>query len=358
MITVTKTFLPPLAEYQALISDIWNRGQLTNGGPLVEELEERLKQHLGVKHLLYVSNGTLALQLSIKALGLTGDIITTPFSYVATTSSIVWENCRPVFVDIDPRTLCLDATRIEAAITPATQAILATHVFGTPCAVEAIEALARRHGLRVIYDAAHAFGVRHRGQSVLRYGDISALSFHATKLFHTGEGGAVITNDDALATKLAYLRNFGHLGANEFVSLGINAKNTELHAALGLCVLPHVPALIERRRALTAYYDHLVAPLALQRPALGAEDTSNFTYYPVLLPSEAHLLAAMHALGEAAIYPRRYFYPALTDLPYVQAGAACPVAHDVASRVLCLPLHHELTEADIRQIAAIISTCL
>lgn len=358
MITVTKTFLPPLAEYQALIDDIWSRGQLTNGGPLVEELEEKLKHYLGVKHLLYVSNGTLALQLAIKALELTGDIITTPFSYVATTSSIVWENCRPVFVDIDPRTLCLDATRIEAAITPATQAILATHVFGTPCAVEAIEEIAQRHGLRVIYDAAHAFGVRHRGQSVLRHGDVSALSFHATKLFHTGEGGAVITNDDALATKLAYLRNFGHLDANKFVSLGINAKNTELHAALGLCVLPHVPALIERRRQLTAYYDCLVAPLALQRPVPADEDTRNFTYYPVLLPSEAHLLAAMHALSEAAIYPRRYFYPALTDLPYVPAGAACPVAHDVASRVLCLPLHHELTEADIRQIVAIISTCL
>jgi dTDP-4-amino-4,6-dideoxygalactose transaminase len=354
MITVTKTFLPPLDDYQTLLQQIWHRGQVTNHGPLVEELESKLKQELGVKHLLYVSNGTLALQLAIKALDLGGEVITTPFSYVATTSSLVWQNCRPVFVDIDPQTWCLNPALIEAAITPATQAILATHVFGTPCAVEAIEAVARRHGLRVLYDAAHAFGVSHRGQSVLRHGDISALSFHATKVFHTGEGGAVVTNNDALAEKLAYLRNFGHAEANVFVGLGINAKNTELHAALGLCVLPHVPALIERRRVLAAHYDQLLAPLALPRPALAPENTSNFGYYPVLLPSEAHLLAALAAFAQADIYPRRYFYPALTDLPYVAPGAACPVAHDVASRVLCLPLHYELLEADIERIVSIL----
>jgi dTDP-4-amino-4,6-dideoxygalactose transaminase len=353
MITVTKTFLPPLAEYHTLLQQVWDRGQVTNHGPLVEELESRLREQLGVKHLLFVSNGTLALQLAIKALGLTGDIITTPFSYVATTSSIVWENCRPVFVDIDPQTLCLNPALIEAAITPTTQAILATHVFGLPCEVEAIEQLAQRHGLRVIYDAAHAFGVQRQGQSVLRHGDISTLSFHATKVFHTGEGGAVITNDDAVAARLAYMRNFGHADTNEFVDVGINAKNTELHAALGLCVLPYVPALIARRRELAKLYDRLVAPLPLQRPVWAAENTSNFAYYPVLLPSEAHLLAVMHALGQANIYPRRYFYPALTDLPYVAAGAPCPVAHDVASRVLCLPLHHELTPADIEQIVGL-----
>jgi dTDP-4-amino-4,6-dideoxygalactose transaminase len=358
MITVTKTFLPPLAEYYALLQQIWERGQVTNHGPLVEELESRLKAQFGVKHLLFVSNGTLALQLAIKALSLTGDVITTPFSYVATTSSIVWENCRPVFVDIDPQTLCLNPSLIEAAITPATQAILATHVFGLPCEVEAIEAVAQRHGLRVIYDAAHAFGVQRRGQSVLRYGDISTLSFHATKVFHTGEGGAVITNDDALAARLAYMRNFGHADANEFAELGINAKNTELHAAMGLCVLPYVPDLIARRRALAAHYDQLVAPLPLQRPAWAPENTSNFAYYPVLLPSETHLLAVMRALGQAAIYPRRYFYPALTDLPYVVAGAPCPVAHDVASRILCLPLHHDLKLTDVEHIVRLISAHL
>jgi dTDP-4-amino-4,6-dideoxygalactose transaminase len=354
MLTVTKTFLPPLDTYQQLLKEIWERGQVTNGGPLVERLERELRQHLGVKHLLYVGNGTLALQLAIKALGLTGEVLTTPFSYVATTSSLVWENCRPVFVDIDPHSLCLNPALLEAAITPATQAILATHVFGFPCATEAIERVARRHGLRVIYDAAHAFGVQHGGQSILNYGDVSTLSFHATKLFHTGEGGAVVTNDDALAEKLAYMRNFGHRDANEFVGLGINAKNTEIHAALGLCVLPHVPALMRRRQALTVEYNRLLAPTAVQcRAAL--TDASNFSYYPILLPSEARLLAVMAALGEAAIFPRRYFYPALTELPYVAAGAACPVATDVASRVLCLPLHHDLSEADLARIVAIIS---
>ncbi len=354
MITVTKTFLPPLDTYQQLLQGIWDRGQLTNGGPIAEQLEHALRRHLGVKHLLYVSNGTLALQLAIKALGLTGEVLTTPFSYVATTSSLVWENCRPVFVDIDPRSLCLNPALIEAAITPATQAILATHVFGFPCATEAIEQVARRHRLRVIYDAAHAFGVQYRGQSILNYGDISTLSFHATKLFHTGEGGAVVTSSDELAEKLAYMRNFGHQDANTFIGLGINAKNTELHAALGLCVLPHVPALMRRRQALTAEYHRLLAPTAVQCLAalIGA---SNFSYYPVLLPSEAHLLAVVAALGEAAIFPRRYFYPALTALPYVAAGAAaCPVATDVAGRVLCLPLHHDLTEADLARIVAII----
>lgn len=355
MITVTKTFLPPLDTYHQLLQEIWSRGQVTNGGPLVEQLETELKQHLGVKHLLYVSNGTLALQLAIKALGLHGDVLTTPFSYVATTSSLVWENCRPVFVDIDPASLCLNPALIEAAITPATQAILATHVFGFPCAIEAIKQIAKRHQLRVIYDAAHAFGVRYQGQSILNYGDISTLSFHATKLFHTGEGGAVVTNDDELAHKVAYMRNFGHQDTNEFIGLGINAKNTEIHAALGLCVLPHVPALMRRRQALTAVYNRLLAPYAVQCLAAQRGAESNFSYYPVLLPSEAHLLAIMAEMHQADIFPRRYFYPSLTELPYVAAGAACPVATDVASRVLCLPLHHDLTEADLARIVAIIS---
>ncbi|RZK20506.1 MAG: DegT/DnrJ/EryC1/StrS family aminotransferase [Hymenobacter sp.] len=354
MLTVTKTFFPPLDDYHALLRRVWATGQVTNNGPLVVELEETLKKHLGVKNLLYVSNGTLALQLAIRALGLQGEVITTPFSYVATTSSLVWENCRPVFVDVDPGNLCLDPRRIEAAITPATQAILATHVFGFACDVEAIEAIARRHGLHVLYDAAHAFGVRHRGRPLLHYGDVSTLSFHATKVFHTGEGGAIVTSDDALAERLGYLRNFGHIEADTFAGLGINAKNTELHAALGLCVLPHLPALLAHRHHLTQLYHRLLAPYCLQRLTLTAEEGYNFSYYPVLLASEERLLAVLAALQAADIYPRRYFYPSLTTLPYVAAGAACPVAHDAASRVLCLPLHHELTPADVARITTII----
>ncbi|KUG09612.1 DegT/DnrJ/EryC1/StrS family aminotransferase [Solirubrum puertoriconensis] len=356
MITVTKTFLPPLEEYNKLLNGIWERGWLTNEGPLVGQLEDALKQVLGVKHLFFVSNGTLALQLAIKALDLQGgEIITTPFSYVATTSSIVWENCRPVFVDICPDTLCLNPELIEAAITPNTRAILATHVFGTPCDVDAIAQIADRNNLRVIYDAAHAFGVNYLGQSVLNYGDINTLSFHATKLFHTGEGGAVVTNNDYLAHKLGYMRNFGHNGPNQFVGLGINAKNSELHAAMGLSVLPYVPQLMERRRALSALYDKLLAPLRLQQPVVPTGAEPNYSYFPVLLQSEEQLLAVVAALNSQNVYPRRYFYPALTSLPYVSASTVCPVAQAVAARVLCLPLYHELAEAEVEQIVRIIA---
>ncbi|UYZ65117.1 DegT/DnrJ/EryC1/StrS family aminotransferase [Hymenobacter weizhouensis] len=353
MITVTKAFLPPLEEYHARLRGVWECGWITNEGPLVTELEEALRQYLGVKHLLFVSNGTLALQLAIKALDIRGDVLTTPFSYVATTSSIVWEQCRPVFVDVDPRSLCLNPDLLEAAITPATQAIVATHVFGTPCAVEQIEQVAQRHGLRVIYDAAHAFGVQYHGTSLLRHGDVSTLSFHATKLFHTGEGGAIVTDNDELARKLAYMRNFGHEGAHTFAGLGINAKNSEIHAALGLCVLPHVPELMRRRRALVQLYDQLLAPAKLQCPQLPPATTPTYSYYPVLFRSEAELLRVCDALQQAGIYPRRYFYPVLTTLPYAPS-ADCPVATDVASRVLCLPLYYELAEADVARIAQII----
>ncbi|MBB4600702.1 dTDP-4-amino-4,6-dideoxygalactose transaminase [Hymenobacter luteus] len=306
-----------------------------------------------MRHVILVSNGTLALQLAVRALAVQGEVITTPFSYVATTSSLVWEHCQPVFVDIDPQTLCLNPALIEAAITPATQAIVATHVFGTPCDTEGIERVARRHNLRVIYDAAHSFGVRYRGSSVLQYGDVSTLSFHATKLFHTGEGGALVTNDDDLARRLAYLRNFGHQDAHSFAGLGINAKNSEIHAALGLCVLPYVPRLIARRRSLAELYDQLLAPAKLQRPQLPVGTEMVHSYYPVLFESEASLLRVRKALNQAEIFPRRYFYPCLTTLPYV-LPAHCPVAADAASRVLCLPLYYELAEADVARIATIV----
>jgi dTDP-4-amino-4,6-dideoxygalactose transaminase len=355
MIPVTKTFLPPLNEYQGLLQEIWQRGWLTNEGPLVVELENVLKDFLGVKHLLFVSNGTLALQLAIRSLSLHGDVLTTPFSYVATTNSILWENCRPVFVDIDPHTWCVNPALLESAVTRSTQAILATHVFGIPSAVEAIEDIARRHNLKVIYDAAHAFGVDYNKRSVLNYGDVSTLSFHATKLFHTAEGGAVVTNNDYLAKKLAHLRNFGHEGANQFVGLGINAKNSEIHAALGLSILPYVPRIIERRREITALYDRLIEPLGLVRPQVPRSASSNYSYYPVLMHSEAQVLLVVEALNKADIYPRRYFYPALTELPHITTTASCPVAQDVASRILCLPLYYELANKEVEQIVHTIS---
>jgi dTDP-4-amino-4,6-dideoxygalactose transaminase len=357
MINVTKTYLPPLEEYVQYLQGIWDRNWVTNHGPLVKELELKLKEFLGVKHLFFVSNGTIALQIAIKALDLTGEVITTPFSYVATTSSIVWEGCQPVFADIDRQTLCLDPALIEAAITPRTTAILPTHVYGHPCDVEHIQVVADRHGLKVIYDAAHAFGVRYRGQSLVSYGDIATLSFHATKLFHTGEGGALVTDDDDLAHRLAYMRNFGHKGQEDFWGLGINGKNSELHAAMGLCVLPRVPELIAKRRVVSKLYDSLLDWHSLSKPRRREHTAYNFAYYPVLLQSEEQLLKVRKVLHAHQVYPRRYFYPSLNALPYAHGGSS-PVSEEIARRVLCLPLSHSLDRQSVQLISASVQEAL
>jgi dTDP-4-amino-4,6-dideoxygalactose transaminase len=356
MINVTKTYLPPLEEYNAYLEGIWERNWVTNYGPLVLELEERLRNYLGVKHIFYVNNGTIALQVAIKALGLQGEIITTPFSYVATTSSIVWEGCTPVFVDIDPLSLCIDPTLIEAAITRNTVAILATHVYGNPCDVEAIAVIAQKHDLKVIYDGAHAFGVKYKNESVLNCGDISTLSFHATKLFHTGEGGALVTNDDDLAFRISYMVNFGHSSPESFYGVGINGKSSELHAAMGLCVLPKVPSLMKAREAITLLYDELLADLDLKTPVREDFTSNNFAYYPVLFPSEKKMLQVVEALNAADVFPRRYFYPALSTLDYV-AYTEMKVAESASSRVLCLPLYHDLSKESVQLIAGIVKEC-
>jgi len=353
MIPITKPFLPPIADYQKRVADIWTRQWLTNNGPLVNELEEQLKEYLSVPELLFVSNGTIAIQLAIKALDLHGEIITTPFSYVATTSSIVWEGCTPVFVDIDPETFNIDPTKIAAAITPQTSAILATHVYGNPCAVEEIQAVAAAHGLKVIYDAAHAFGTQYKGKSLFEYGDLCTTSFHATKLFHTTEGGAVICKDPALAKKLGYLRNFGHDGPEKFAGVGINGKNSEFHAAMGLCNLPHMTAILEKRKNLSQYYDHALRKLDHQKQKIQQDTVYNHAYYPVLLPSEGLLLRMVDELQKNWIYPRRYFYPSLHQLNYV-TPCYMPVSEDIAARILCLPLYHELTHEDIDLVARIL----
>ena len=357
VINVTKTYLPPLAEYVKHLEGIWERGQITNNGPLVKELEVKLKEYLGVKHLFLVGNGTIALQIAIKALGLDGEIITTPFSYVATTSSIVWEGCSPVFVDIAPATLNLDPNLIEAAITPRTKAILAVHVYGHPCDVDRIQAIADRHGLKVIYDAAHAFGVCYKGQSLLVHGDIATLSFHATKLFHTVEGGALVTDNDELAHRIGYMRNFGHKTPETFWGVGINGKNSEFHAAMGLCVLPKVPQLITQRSRISSLYDDEFHDIGMQRPARPESTQYNFSYYPVVLPSEEHLLKASDALSECQVYPRRYFFPPLNELSYVCCRST-PIAEDMARRVLCLPLYPDIADADVRKICAVIKMAM
>jgi dTDP-4-amino-4,6-dideoxygalactose transaminase len=319
----------------------------------VNELELQLKEYLDVPHLLFLCNGTIALQVAIKALELKGEVITTPFSYVATTSSLVWEGCTPVFVDIDPETFTIDATQIEAAITPATMAILATHVFGNPCDIDTISAIATKHGLKVIYDAAHSFGTLYKGKSVFAYGDISTASFHATKLFHTGEGGAVFTQGPELLRKMAYLRNFGHETPVDFAMVGINGKSSELHAAMGLSVLPNVPEILEKRKQLCHHYDYSLRNLMITRQKIREEAHYNYAYYPVVFQTEERLLHSVEELNKYGIFPRRYFYPSLDTLNYV-SGPCCNVSQDIASRILCLPLYHSLSTEEIDMIARLL----
>jgi dTDP-4-amino-4,6-dideoxygalactose transaminase len=350
MIPVTKPFLPPIEEYERYVRDIWKRNWLTNNGPLVNELELKLKDHLDVKHLLFVTNGTIALQLAIKALGLKGKIITTPFSYVATTSSLVWEGCEPVFADIDPRTGNLDPNKIEDMISPTTSAILATHVYGNPCDMETIADIAKRKNLKVIYDGAHAFGVRHKHHSVFNHGDISTCSFHATKLYHTIEGGAVVTQDPELLKRMAYLRNFGHDGPERFAQLGINGKNSEFHAAMGLVNLKYVDQIIEHRKELCGHYDSFLTQFQAKKPFISPKVTYNHAYYPLFFNDESLLTKVVDVLSQNWIYPRRYFYPSLEDLPYVQRAENCPMADAIAKRALCLPLYDSLTKEEIDMI--------
>src|SRR5690606_28083347 len=296
MIPVTKPFLPPKEEYERHLSGIWQRQWLTNMGPLANDLELKLKSHLNVKHLLFVTNGTVALQMAIKALDLEGEIITTPFSFIATSSSIVWEGCKPVFVDIDSQSLNIDASKIESAITENTSAILATHVYGNPCDVELIEKIAKKHKLKVIYDAAHAFNVEVNGKSIFDFGNISICSLHATKLYHSGEGGLIMTKNPDLLKKLAYMRNFGFDGPEAFAELGINGKNSEFHAAMGLANLPYVEEIIQKRNKLSARYDANLANFKAWRPKWHSKASQNYAYYPIVLESEDLLLKCIEAL--------------------------------------------------------------
>jgi len=353
MIPVTKPYLPNRELYNSYTEGIWQRQWLTNNGPLVNEFELKLKKYLDLKHLLFLGNGTIALQIAIKALGLKGEIITTPFSYVATTSSIVWEGCRPIFVDIDAQTLNIDPHKIEAAITKNTCAILATHCFGNPCDIDAIQAVADKHKLKVIYDGAHCFGTAYKGKSVFAYGDISTTSFHATKLMHSIEGGAVFTSDPDLLKRMAHMRNFGHDGPEQFKGVGINGKNSEFHAAMGLCVLDDVDAILKKRKELCLYYDSIIANLRVQRPRINTDAVYNYAYYPVIYENEEAALKAKSALERNEIFPRRYFYPSLSQLQYLVSQNS-EISESVSSRILCLPLYHTLSLSEIDMIIRIL----
>lgn len=354
MIPVTQPFLPPKAEYDYFLEKLWETKWLTHNGPYVQNLETQLVNYLGVSNLKYVTNGTLALQLAINALELQGDIITTPFSFVATSTAIIWEKCNPIYVDIDPVTLTIDSSKIEESITENTCAIMATHVYGIPCDVEAIAQIAKKYSLKVIYDGAHAFGVKYKGESIFNFGDISIYSFHATKVFHTVEGGGLTCNgNESLLKRVELLRSYGYIG-NEFQIAGINAKGTEFHAAMGLSNLPYIEANLVKRKQISELYNSLL-PKNIQVLHIKKDFEYNYAYYPVLLPNEEVLNNVVNLLAENSIHTRRYFYPSLNKLPYISQKYSCPISENVSKRILCLPLYPDLEHDNVRKIAALVN---
>ena len=357
MINVTKTFFPPIDEYHEQIKRIWDNEWLTNRGALVLELENKLIDYLKVRNIIIMNNGTIPIQIAIKLLGKAGEIITTPFSYVATTSAIIWENYKPVFVDIDSEYLTIDENKIEAAITSETKAILATHVFGNPCAIERIQEIAKKHKLLVIYDAAHSFGVKYKGESIFNFGDISTCSFHATKLFHTGEGGALFCNKESLFTKAFYSHNFGHKGQEDFHGLGINGKISELQGAMGLSVLPHIDYILSNRKIIVETYNKLLNHKFVKTIKIRENTDWNYSYYPVIFDSELKLLNVQKLLNNLQIFPRRYFYPSLNTINYVN-GNKMPISESISSRILCLPLYATLNLTDVIKICETINTSI
>lgn len=355
MINVTKPFLPPKEKYLAILDDIWERNWLTNNGPVLNQLEEELRNYLAHDNLWVVGNGTIAIQLAIKALDLKGTILTTPFSYVATTSSIVWEGLSPIFVDISPEDFNVNPDLIEAAIQPDTSAMLLTHVFGNPCAIERITDIADRNGLKIIYDAAHCFGTNYAGKSVFTYGDVATTSFHATKLYSMVEGGAVFTRDDDVHGRVEFMRNFGHDGPETFAGVGINGKNSELHAAMGLANFHYLTDILKKRKEQWLQYrERLDEVDGLSFLKINEKADFNYAYFPLLFDSEEALLSMMNHLNGHYIYPRRYFHPSLNTLEYA-GQQSCPVSEDVSRRILTLPLYHDLKASTIDMICRLIT---
>ena len=354
VINVTKTFLPDYQLYSSYLKRAWDAVWLTNRGELTLELEAKIKEKYSINHIIITNNGTIPIQIALKLLGNQGEIITTPFSYVATTSAIIWENCKPVFVDIHPELLTIDETKIEAAITSKTTAILATHVFGNPCHIEAIEKIAKKHNLFVIYDAAHCFGVIYNGNSIFNYGDVSTCSFHATKIFHSGEGGAMFCNDEKLFHKLYYSHNFGHNGPIDFHGLGINAKISELQSAMGLAIFDNLEHIFDERRKVVEFYLKNLNFDKVTTMKIREKTEWNYSYFPLIFKSEEELLNAQKRLNEAEIFPRRYFYPSLNTIDFVN-GASMPISESIASRILCLPLYVGLTEVELKLIVNLIN---
>ncbi|MCU5787476.1 DegT/DnrJ/EryC1/StrS family aminotransferase [Alloalcanivorax marinus] len=364
MIPVTKPYFPSREKLNSYIDGIYERQWLTNNGQLVQQLTQRLEDYLGVKNLLLIANGTLALQIAYRALGVSDanrdnkpEAITTPFTFIATASSLKWDGVQPVFTDIDPDTWCLAPNKIEAAITASTRAIVPVHVFGNACDVEAIGEIANRHHLKVIYDASHAFGVNYKGESLLKYGDAATLSFHATKLFHTGEGGAVVFKNKEDLERARRMINFGITGPENIDELGINAKMSELQAAMGLSVLDEMEKNIEARAQIWRTYEE-VLPDNLQLQAQHEALSYNHAYFPVVFKSEAQTVRVAATLKKNGILARRYFYPSLDTVAVTAMRSSCSVSQNVASRVLCLPIYFALDIKDAGFIAELIKGVL
>ncbi|PKP11397.1 MAG: aminotransferase DegT [Bacteroidetes bacterium HGW-Bacteroidetes-4] len=347
MINVTKTYLPDKEKYKHYVDRIYRSGWLTNNGQLLQELTEKLSSYFEAPYVLPVSNGTLALQIAFKALELKNQVITTPFSFVATTSSLVWEGLTPVFADIEPDTFCLNPNNIEALITPDTSAILPVHVFGNSCDIDAIQAIAEQNQLKIIYDAAHAFAVKYNNKSIVTYGDASILSFHSTKIFHTIEGGAIIFKDKEAFERAKLLINFGIAGYDTITSLGINCKMNEFQAAMGLCMYDEMEAIIaSRQNVYQRYVDAFKNSSQIQLQKNNRHSTHNFAYFPIVFKTEENLLRVKEVLAENKIFARRYFYPSLESLPYLKTLQKVPFSSSLSKRILCLPIYESLDVKD------------
>lgn len=355
-IFVTQPTLASLEEYSELLKEVWDSGILTHNGPKVKLLEEKMKEKLDISNFTLVLNGTVALQMAIKALKLKGEIITTPFTWVATISAINWEGCKPIFCDINPETLNIDEDKIESLITKDTVGIMPVHVFGTACNVEKIEAIAKKHKLKVIYDAAHAIGSLYKGKSLLQFGDISATSLHATKLFNTGEGGACITNSTNLNEKLKRIRFFGHNQDKEIVEDGFNGKMTEIHASLGIANLKYFDEVLEDRKAKYLLYKDLLSEAKSLRFQKIEENETNYSYFPVIFSSEEQLVQIEKKLNSNNIFPRRYFYPSVNTYTEIVEYQPAPISEDISKRVMCLPLYYSLTKEEIKLIVNFVRT--
>ena len=360
-IYVTQPHLPPLEEFLPYLEQIWDNKILTNGGPYHQQLERALCEYLGVEHLALFANGTLALVTALQALRITGEVITTPYSFVATAHSLLWNGVKPVFADIDPGTLNLDPARIEAAITPQTTAIMPVHCYGRPCDVEAIQKIADNYNLRVIYDAAHAFGVRDAGGSLLRHGDLAVLSFHATKVFNTFEGGAIVCPDAKTKQRIDHLKNFGFVDEVTVVAPGINGKMSEINAAFGMLQLRSVDAAIARRREIAAAYRELLAGVEGIRCPDSDGYTANHSYFPIMVGPGYPLSrdALYDRLKQHGVHGRRYFYPLISDFPMYRGLPSArrdnlPVAAEAAQQVLCLPIYPNLADEDVKRVADLV----